>query len=743
MLCLVSGVASVLFFGLGTMRGSGGPAGATDVVERQSVGLVETRGEWIAHGPSYRAAFAADGFRFTPALGKGARETRSLSFHLESIRRGGTSLFEAGGGASLPEGDGLAVRYARAEGIVEAYEVRPDGVEQTFRFERPLPGRGDLLVRGRIETDLPIVDEDEREGLRFEEEGLGGVVYGGVTGLDAAGRSVRGRIRIKGCHLELSLPSEFVETCVYPLVLDPLVGATITIATGGLIDHFDADVAYDATNDVYLVVWEKTLSGVDTDIVGQRVSSGGFLVGPQIAIETAALEPTNAAVANVNATDRFLVVWNELVLGLPPHRNIVGRLVDAASGAVSGPVAIANTPGEEANPDAGGDPRVGPPGAFEDAFVAWRRAGSGTRGRVVRCSAAGPPTLPGGILTFSLEDSDDYPSVSKSCGPGGRWLVAWERYGDIFGTAVDTSGTFCTGEVPLVTGPPDDHYPSVAGDGTGFFLVWPRGPVGSRDVLARTVSYGGACGVSGFLATGPEFFVEWDAGEDEASPSVDLAQFKYIVAWTDPEGSGSPDVYMASFDPGSGDLCESPTAVHTSTSTDRTPEVAAQFGAGLAGDQALVAWHTESMLVLVDSDVRARRVEAVGPGGPIADLGGVCGGGGFAWVNGPVAIGNSSFALTLSGADPAATGSLLLVSASASPSSCGPCVLVPDLSSSAILFVALAGGAGNRPVPIPCELSFVGGSAKVQWIVFFTAASPCPTAPGFSLSNAIDATIGL
>src|SRR5262245_38341595 len=121
---------------------------------------------------------------------------------------------------------------------------------------------------------------------------------------------------------------------------------------------------------------------------------------------------------------------------------------------------------------------------------------------------------------------------------------------------------------------------------------------------------------------------------------------------------------MASFDPGSGALCEPATAVHESTSSDGLPDVGAQFGAGANSDQALVAWHTMTNNVLVDSDLRARRVEEVGPGGPVTDLGGGCGGGGVAWVNGPVAIGNSSFALTLSGADPGATGSLLLVGAS-------------------------------------------------------------------------------
>jgi hypothetical protein len=707
--------------------------------------LTDIRGDWIAFGSSYRAAFTAEGFRFTPVLGDRASKTRSLSFRLEAIRRGDRVLLEAAGEGARPVREGLSVRYARGAGIVEAYEVRPEGVEQSFRFEALLPGEGDLVVRGRVETELPPLPGEEGGALRFEEEGLGGVSYGGVTGIDAAGRRVPGRIRLDGSHLELSLPAEFVASAAYPLVLDPIIGTTITIATGGTFDHFDPDVAYDATNDVYLVVWERSLSGTDIDILGQRVSSSGALVGPVIPIDVGLTVPANPTVANANATDMFLVAYETLYLGLPPHLNIVGKTVAAATGTVSGPADISYLPTNDRNADAGGDPRIGSPGSFEDVFVVWKEEPNGIRGRVVHCPSSGPPTMPGGVQVFSTQTTDDYPSISKSCGQAGRWLVAWNRYGsgDILARVVDASGALCTPETPISVGPAEDEYPAVAGDGNGFLVAWQRGPDGGRDVLARTAAFSGSCGASGSLSTGPELVVEGDPGDDEVSPTVDLAPSKYILVWADPEGTATWDVYMKSLDPGTGAACEPATAVHTSPSFEGSPEVATQFGAGSAGDQALVAFHSATNPLLTDSDLLAHLLEAIGPGGPVVSLGGGCGGGGTAWVNGPVALGNSSFALTLSGADPGATGSVVLLGVSSAPSSCGPCTLVPDLSASALLFAPLSGGAGNLAVPIPCDLALLSGGAKVQWIVFFTGASPCPPAPGFSLSNAIDATVGL
>ncbi|MCI0586044.1 MAG: hypothetical protein L0323_04285 [Planctomycetes bacterium] len=719
-----------------------GTARVPQTAWRRAADIQEVGGRLVALGPDYRAEFAAEGWRFTPALGRRAERTRFLSYSLESIRRGEEVLFERGGAPASPERDGSSVRYCRGAGIVESYEVRPDGIEQTFRFAERPPGTGDLVVRGRIETNLPFPVLAEDGGLRFEEGGLGGVAYGAATGLDAAGRRAPGTLRVEGDLLEIALPSAFVDAAALPILLDPLVGSAILLAGGGLVDYANPDIAYDATSDLYLVVWESVLSAVQIEVRAVRVASSGAIVGPVFNVQAGVGMPQQPAVASLNATNRFLVVWRELVLAIPPHFNVMAKTVDAATGAVSVPIMVSTSPAPDLNPDVGGDPRVGPAGSFEDGLVAWTEVGAGIRARLVRCPASGPPSLPGPVLVLTTEASADYAAVSKSCGSPGRWLLAWEEYGDLEGVVLDASGTACTPESPIAASPAYDSMVDVAGDGTGFLATWQRGGAGARDILLRPFSFSGDCG-SGSLTAGAEFVLEGDPGDDETSTAVDLAQDKYVVAWADREGTPTFDLYMAAVDRASGLPCEPATGVVISTATEGSPAVGAQFGGGATSDQALVAWVQVAGTVSTNTSVLAHRVESLGPGGPVVDVGGGCGGGGFGWVNGPVAIANADFAFTLSGADPGATGSLVLVAPAASNFPCGPCTLVPDLSASAVLSAQVSGGGAAIAVPIPCNLALLGGGAKVQWIVFPTSASPCSSGPNVSLSNAIDATVGL
>src|SRR5262245_36488114 len=153
-------------------------------------------GRLLGGGPDFHAEFAPGTFLFLPALGREAPETRPVSFTLEEIRVG-ERLVHAASADARPARDGNRAVYARGPSIEERYEVRADGVHQTFVFASPeeLSGGGDLVVRGRLDTALERVAAEEAEiesaGLRFEVPGFGGVRWGTVTGVDAAGRSAR------------------------------------------------------------------------------------------------------------------------------------------------------------------------------------------------------------------------------------------------------------------------------------------------------------------------------------------------------------------------------------------------------------------------------------------------------------------------------------------------------------------------------------------------------------------------
>lgn len=291
----------------------GAPPSAS--VMRTAHGAALVGDELHGAGPDYKIHFRRGGFELTPALGRAAPRNFPLSFELESIERGGVLVYAPGAPAAPELGaDGL-VRYAHPFGIEERYEIRAGGVEQSFHFAEPLPGSGELVVRGRLAGDLAATLGEHAE-LAFAVPGLGGVRFGAVTGIDAAGLTAAGSLRYDGRALELVLPAELVDAAAYPLVLDPLIGTWFVIPGAAVNDESDPDVAYDAGNSLYLVAWHREYSATDYDIHAQRVSTSGASVGGIILIENAAETfAINPTVANVRFSRRFLVAWQQEIAG--------------------------------------------------------------------------------------------------------------------------------------------------------------------------------------------------------------------------------------------------------------------------------------------------------------------------------------------------------------------------------------------------------------------------------------------
>jgi hypothetical protein len=166
--------------------------------------------------------FSTAGMRFEPAVGPAVPTTQHLALTPTWVGRGGAIAAELPSFAPVVQ-QGRTATYAHAPGVTERYEVRPEGVELSWVFEQPLHGEGDLVVRYAIDTNMP----DPRPvdgGLSFELPDIGSVHIGGVTGIDALGRTCAGGMRHLDGTLRLSLPATFVETACYPIVLDPTFG---------------------------------------------------------------------------------------------------------------------------------------------------------------------------------------------------------------------------------------------------------------------------------------------------------------------------------------------------------------------------------------------------------------------------------------------------------------------------------------------------------------------------------------
>ncbi len=722
-------------------------AGDAVAIASRSTMLQEFGDRLVGGGPGYSVVLGRDGVEYTPALGRRAPRAMPVRFTLQSIRRTDVDWLAVDGPLPRPRAeDGTAV-FGYGAGIDERFEMRSDGVALSYHFARPLGGSGDLVVRLALDTELETEHRGAlpADGLVLSAPGLGGVRIGGVTGIDGAGRSVPGGARFDGRHLELVLPEAFVDSAAYPLVLDPLIGTDFLAEASGF-DDINADVAYDADNDVYLVVWQVELSATNVHAHAQRISGGGTLLGgfllpsgfpfPSVTL--------NCKVGNVRFTNKFLVAWQEGASILGPW-DIRCSTVDAATGAVSPTATIAATAADEVDPDVASDGS----GVDDEALVVWQRVGGGIFGAQVNAPVAGAPIAFASVPILGGV-THSKPAIAKNGGSQGRYLVAWESSGQFINAALVDRNMTVLDNTHTVAAAPGAGEPDVDGNGSSSWsVVWHQlegAAASARDIYCRVVRWNGANLSNVSAITG----IATDAGQDERSPAVGFLFHKYLVAWADEQVGSGPfayDIVARGFDTAACIACGPEYCVGcTGLIYDFDPEIGTQISGGATpttggtGDRAFVSFSSAVNIPPFNSEVRGQLYEAVGSSGGFASLGGGCGSAGSPGVGGPLAIGNKLFSFTVSGADPAATLAVLVLNGAVAPIPCGPCLLTPP---AATLSTPMAGGFASQSVPIPCATNLVGGTVQFQWWVVGTAASPCALLPNVSITGRVNATVGL
>jgi len=712
--------------------------GAADViaVSGESFGLGVHDGVLVGAGPGWKARFAAGGFEFTPALGERAPRNLPLAFSLESIRRGEGAFHLAPPEGVAPNVEGTVVRYERGGGVTETIEVRAEGIEQSFLFETLPPGSGDLVVRGRVTTELAASSIGEWVGeIRFEVEGLGGVRVDSVLGIDAEGARAPGWLRFDGTHLEIGLPASFVETAALPLVLDPLVGPVIGGFGSVAQDNLNPDVAYDATNGVYLVVWERISSSTDHDIFGQRVSANGTFVGAFILIEGGTDYATKPSVANVNQTDRFLVAYQKAAGSAGPF-DVFARAVDAATGAVSAALTVAGNAGDDIDPDVGGNRVFNILGGGARAIVVWEWVGFGVQARVVSvpASPAAPTNVTGGFAV-SVGAGVGNPSISKHGGAGSRCLVVWNLepavagQNTIQGRVVDFTGALLTpvGGISNQLGLAEADPGVDTKDGTEFLVAWVRGP----DLVRRKMMFSG----NSLVTAGT---VSTLAVVSSEAPEVGYTGEEYLVSWWRDQILVGPEVLVTNLDAPTCIQC----GVGILAGDSVGPKVATQWSGGSAGDEALLVW-TETVPPMFPlpqlQQIRAQRYRS--DVGQVTDLGGGCGTGGTASAV-CATPGTFNFTHRLTGAivpAPSAPVFLVIGLGESLNFPCGPCTLVPD-PFSAVLRSATYNLLAADSFSLPADPGLVGLTIVEQWVI--PKPSGACGAIGSDLSNAIQIVIG-
>src|SRR5262249_10193869 len=122
--------------------------------------------------------------------------------------------------------------------------------------------------------------------------------------------------------------------------------------------------------------------------------------------------------------------------------------------------------------------------------------------------------------------------------------------------------------------------------------------------------------------------------------------------------------------PASGTPCDTKAVYYSTTGGPVTANMASEREGGNATvDRALAVWATDTF------NLRAQRLESVGTGGAVSVVSAACGNGGTIGVNGPAAIANTDFAITLSGAQ--GVLAVLNWNAPSAPIPLGSCLVTP------------------------------------------------------------------
>ena len=744
---LLVAIASSVIAQQPTQPQTGQPAkGGPNVVAvfGQSFGMDFVDGALRAGGPGYKAVFGTNGAEYTPALGELAPKNMPVRLTLSSIRRGEQILFDASSARLVqPRQDGMVASYDRGNGIIETYEARVDGLKQNFTFEQQPGGFGDLVVECQLHTELSGPHGSCNRGLDLVLPGVGGVSIGSVVGIDARQNRTDGSMNYDGRSIQFVLPSDFVSTAAYPLVLDPIIATTDLINT---LPAKDPDVAFDETFDDYLVVWEHQFSQLDIDVRGQKVSTSGALVASQILITAESGNEINPSVGNVDAGSDYYVAWQDGDAPFGPW-NIRGRRVDGGSGTTqSSTINITPVGSGSITPDVSGD-NTAAGGSFDGCIIVYDD-GTGISAIKVDVSLAAVAAGPISIVNLS---SCTNPAISKSGGSDGRHLIVYERQfsndRDVRGAVIDRDLAVIDALVSIEPNLFLDGYrPDVDGDGEQWMVVYQQsesGSSGPADIYCRRVEWDGTEATT----PSPAVVVSDTATFDERDPAVGYLGTKYVAAWAEQFSGLNYDIRVVELDALTCTTCGEETfgAGGGLNIVDLNPEIATRYSAraSLNGnefvDQGMVVWMDTASSPPFEGDLVANLYEAFG-GGTVNDTGGACGNGGTNSFNGPVALGNADLELQVTGAGSALT--LVSIMFTDIFVSCGGCAINADAGS--YLFAPAVSGNASFALPIPCDSSFIGTQLYTQWTSLLSGTSPCAILPAsleLSYSNRLSVTI--
>ncbi|NLH47224.1 MAG: hypothetical protein GX444_01330 [Myxococcales bacterium] len=352
-------------------------------------------------------------------------------------------------------------------------------------------------------------------------------------------------------------------------VIDP---SGLAISTATDVQDIPA-VAYDSTEEQYLVVWHdrRNASTTDYDIYGAIVSTDGDVYPSQgfiFSTKRPANQEQQAALAYDGAN--YLAVWRDQRYG--EDVNIYGARL-TATGVVLDPAGIAISRATNTQEY----PTVVFGGSY--FLVVWQDKRSAVYDIYgARVATDGTVADPSGILISDAVGDQLRPAAAEV---GGVYLATWQdqrnaNY-DIYGAQLNQSGTVlqATG-IPITTNAGAQEYPAVAADGSQYFVAWQDIRGGNYDIYgARVSAAGSVLDASGIVLCG--------ASGAQTVPAATYNEVDFVVVWQDTRGTDS-DLYGGRVTSGGTALDGNGFVVVQTTGVQENPAVA------FDGYNSVVAW---------------------------------------------------------------------------------------------------------------------------------------------------------
>jgi hypothetical protein len=317
----------------------------------------------------------------------------------------------------------------------------------------------------------------------------------------------------------------------------------------------------------YLVAWAHETSATNHDIYFRRLSSDGTPLGSPVGLATGVQFEGNPAVAYNPTDNEYLVVW-EYAFSASDH-DIYARRISGSGAPLGGTFVVVNSGTNESNPVVTFNQEAG------QYLVVYEYQAAGGNQDIYARRVGGDGTLPGSIIPVATGSTDQ--SAPATAAGGSYlvvWQVAHPTSGeyDIYGQRVDAYGSLSGGSIAISTWQYDQLKPRLAFNAAAgeWLVVWEDHHWGwgaYRDIYGQRVNYNGTL-------DGGNFGIAWGNNRENPDVAYNSTGSEYMVVWEYVLSASDHDVYRRRVS-ANGSLLDSETAVSRGSAFEGHPAVAA------------------------------------------------------------------------------------------------------------------------------------------------------------------------